>query len=255
MFLATSVPDTYRYSFIEKGYRAPNASIISSFCSIFQLHNETINIWSNIIPTLYFFISGVNALYSQNIVIPISLFSVGCGFLCSAIYHTFSATTPELSKLLNKLDFAGMYFIGFGASLPGIYYGYSMYPVARTIFIILNIVNAVYGMFIVFVDSMLHYKFARITTIALGASFGIAFTVCLGYLHGFTSIFFRTFASAVTKYFITLLIGVGVYVSHFPERWFPGSFDCIGHSHNWWHCIAALALVNLLHDWNYMLFN
>ncbi len=52
-------------------------------------------------------------------------------------------------------------------------------------------------------------------------------------------------------------IGFGFYISHAPERWFPGAFDLFLHSHQLWHlcvlgavlvwylsCIAAVALLD-----------
>jgi adiponectin receptor len=37
------------------------------------------------------------------------------------------------------------------------------------------------------------------------------------------------------------IVGVLIYVSRLPERWFPGRFDLLGNSHNIWHCFVVAA--------------
>jgi adiponectin receptor len=39
------------------------------------------------------------------------------------------------------------------------------------------------------------------------------------------------------------LIGVGIYIARVPERFFPGKFDFIGHSHNIWHIFVVTAAI------------
>nr|CAH8843282.1 unnamed protein product [Trichobilharzia regenti] len=48
-------PDFHEVGILS-GYRKPSASFTSGVLSIFQLHNETMNIWTQIIPTVYFII-------------------------------------------------------------------------------------------------------------------------------------------------------------------------------------------------------
>jgi Predicted membrane protein, hemolysin III homolog len=39
------------------------------------------------------------------------------------------------------------------------------------------------------------------------------------------------------------IVGVGVYIARVPERFYPGTFDFCGHSHNIWHFFVLLAAV------------
>jgi adiponectin receptor len=34
--------------------------------------------------------------------------------------------------------------------------------------------------------------------------------------------------------------GAGFYVSRVPERWCPGKFDCVGHSHQIFHVLVLV---------------
>ena len=43
------------------------------------------------------------------------------------------------------------------------------------------------------------------------------------------------------------ILGVVVYISRIPERFYPGTFDFIGQSHNIWHLfVVAAALFHYL---------
>ena len=37
------------------------------------------------------------------------------------------------------------------------------------------------------------------------------------------------------------IVGVFIYISRVPERFYPGKFDFIGHSHNIWHLFVLAA--------------
>ena len=59
---------------------------------------------------------------------------------------------------------------------------------------------------------------------------------------------------------IFYLAGAFVYAYRIPERWYPGSFDLVGHSHQWWHiavfmgcavhCFAILKMYFWWHSHN-----
>jgi predicted membrane channel-forming protein YqfA (hemolysin III family) len=40
---------------------------------------------------------------------------------------------------------------------------------------------------------------------------------------------------------LLLLSAVILYVSRFPERWFPGQFDTLGNSHNLFHVVVVVS--------------
>jgi hypothetical protein len=41
---------------------------------------------------------------------------------------------------------------------------------------------------------------------------------------------------------LILALGVFIYAVHWPERWFPGRFDFVGHSHNLLHFFGCLSV-------------
>lgn len=45
---------------------------------------------------------------------------------------------------------------------------------------------------------------------------------------------------------LTNFSGAALYAARIPERWFPGTFDLLGQSHNWMHVLVYTgALVRL----------
>ena len=50
---ANKAPEYMRTNFISTGYRA-NLSIQEAIRSIFQIHNETVQIWAHLLPAVYF---------------------------------------------------------------------------------------------------------------------------------------------------------------------------------------------------------
>jgi len=47
----------------------------------------------------------------------------------------------------------------------------------------------------------------------------------------------------VVGFFAWLGLGLAFYLTHFPESVWPGRFDVLGHSHQWWHfSVSAAAL-------------
>ena len=50
------------------------------------------------------------------------------------------------------------------------------------------------------------------------------------------------FRTRYIRHFGFLIVGVLVNVSKVPERWCPGMFDVIGHSHQWFHVFIFLGL-------------
>jgi len=39
---------------------------------------------------------------------------------------------------------------------------------------------------------------------------------------------------------LLLILALVLYVSCFPERWFPGEFDLVGNSHNLFHIFVVI---------------
>merc|ERR1711871_552751 len=49
------------------------------------------------------------------------------------------------------------------------------------------------------------------------------------------------------------VVGFFFFLTKIPERFFPGKFDLIGHSHNWWHLlVTGGAIMHYFNSLRYM---
>ena len=124
---------------IHSNYRRASYSYARSFASIFHLHNETVNIWSHLVPAAISLPAGV-VLYSvlkprYDKATSADVAAMSCFFLgstvclgMSSIYHTLSNHSPSVNKRWNQLDYAGIACLIAGSFVPSVYYGFWCEP-------------------------------------------------------------------------------------------------------------------------------
>lgn len=120
---------------IHGSYRQASYSYSKSLKSILHWHNESVNIWSHLVPAtlslpLSFILYKIlQPRYAQASVADIK--AMGCFFLgatlclgMSASYHTVSNHSPTVAKFWNQLDYAGISTLICGSFIPSVYYGF-----------------------------------------------------------------------------------------------------------------------------------
>lgn len=130
---------------IHTAYRKASYSYKRSIVSIFHFHNESVNIWSHLIPSLLSLPAGL-LLYSvlkprygrasSGDVIAMSCFFAGAA-LCmgmSSIFHTLSNHSPQIAKFWNQLDYAGIACLIAGSFIPSVYYGFFCDPAKQRLY-------------------------------------------------------------------------------------------------------------------------
>lgn len=131
--------------FILSGYRKASYSYKRSFQSILQWHNESVNIWSHLIPGslslpgAFLLCSVLRPRYERASVADV--YAMGCFFigaaLClgmSAIYHTLCDHSPNVAKFWNQLDYVGIAVLIAGSFVPSVYYGFWCDPQLQLIY-------------------------------------------------------------------------------------------------------------------------
>ena len=125
--------------YILSGYRPQSNSFKRSFKSLTYLHNETVNVYSHLIPAFGFTIL---ALVLYLVVTPryetiekADIYAFACFFageaIClgmSATYHLISNHSPLIARFGNKLDYVGIVAAITGSFIPSIYYGFYCHP-------------------------------------------------------------------------------------------------------------------------------
>jgi adiponectin receptor len=131
--------------YIQGYYRRDSGSILRSFGSLAYWHNETINIYSHLIPALLSLPCAM-AIYkllqpryeqaTKSDVTAFCCFFLGAA-LClgmSATYHTISNHSPMVNQIGNQLDYVGIVLLITGSFIPCIYYGFWCAPTLQKVY-------------------------------------------------------------------------------------------------------------------------
>ena len=109
---SSSLPVWYKHNpGIINGYRPPNLSIISCFKSMFQIHNESGNIWTHFIGFICYTILTIHTFScitykkfdTKDKLAFIGFFAgiLTC-FMLSTLYHLFQCHSPNVFRLFAK---------------------------------------------------------------------------------------------------------------------------------------------------------
>jgi len=100
----------------------------------------------------------------------------------------------------------------------------------------------VFGVASVFVSLVPVFERPEFTMVRAGLFACMGLSGLVPIMHKMVAFGDRPEAVITTAYEIVMLsfygIGVTVYALRIPERWLPGKFDLIGHSHQLWHVLV-----------------
>ncbi|XP_077420604.1 membrane progestin receptor gamma-B [Vanacampus margaritifer] len=265
------VPKDFQEHSIISGYRNPHSSATDCILSLFQLTNETLNIWTHFLPTWYFLWKLVSMVLIQTawrhqFNWPLVVLSIStCIYpLASSCAHTFNSMSARVRHICFYFDYGALSLYSLGIAVT-----YSAYVFPDK-----------------WVNSIFHHCFIPVALLNSIICTGLSCYSRLGspFLHNnhdvvkrfpecqsprfskalrllafaypslFDSIplFYRLFlcegegctdndanAFHYTHMALAFLTGF-LYATHLPERLAPGSFDYFGHSHQLFHVFAIL---------------
>lgn len=144
--LYDEIPEWYQDNeFIRYGYRPVSNSTHACFASWLYLHNESVNIYSHLVPAVFFLASeGMFYRYLQ-VKYPeatLSDHAIFAFFLLTAViclglsttYHTLMNHSLQVSELWLRLDFVGIIVLTLGDFVSGIYMVFYCEPLLRRIY-------------------------------------------------------------------------------------------------------------------------
>ncbi|XP_041640305.1 membrane progestin receptor gamma-B isoform X2 [Cheilinus undulatus] len=256
VFTINQVPKVFHEDGIISGYRHPCSSATDCILSLFQLTNETLNIWTHFLPTWYFLWKLVTVLLIQrawqdSFTWPLLIFLLSCCIypLASSCAHTFSTMSARARHICFFFDYGALSFYSLGSAI--VYSAYvfpdkwvnSLYHQCFIPIAVLNTIvcttMACYSRF----PECQRPKFSKYLRV-------VAFAY--PYLFDNISLFYRVFlcvgegctdndTNILHFYHISLAFLTGfLFATHLPERLAPGSFDYIGHSHQLFHVCGIL---------------
>ncbi|XP_078495753.1 membrane progestin receptor alpha-B-like [Ciona intestinalis] len=280
----STVPQCTVAKYVVKGYVLPHMPWRYYVKSLFLPSNELLNIWTHLIPGLYF----IKMLFRYNETIdlvenwPLSLTIISSitVMMCSALMHTFHSRSMYDHACWMMLDFFGIVFYAFGSTVAH-FYGCSelhYYQSTNKNYFSVStkhqrpcllddaasspprfeqiIFNCRIGWW-----NLLIFMFNCTSVFACCCNTKVGqknsdehFTRFLriasvggGYIYGHLPLMHRLYTSGLDEAMVYHIIStvclttaVVVYLSDFPQRWFSGTFDIIGQSHQLFHVLSAL---------------
>ncbi|CCF59296.1 hypothetical protein KAFR_0G02650 [Kazachstania africana CBS 2517] len=238
---------------IISGYVKETNSFFSCIESLFYLHNESVNVYSHLIPAVCFLMT---SLLNKTIVpkfrtttvldyLYIDLFFLGA-FTClilSSTFHCFKSHSLRIATFGNKLDYLGIVVLISTSMISLLYYGFYDTP---SLFYVFAFITLSFGLACATVS--LKDKFrsreCRAYRATLFVCFGLSAVlpvICGLYHYGFYNTWHRIQLKWVLLEGVFYIFGAFLYGIRFPEKYTPGKYDIWGHSHQLFHILVVIA--------------
>lgn len=234
------------------GYRLEYQTVIYYLKSIFQFHNETVNIWTHLVPFCFVFLKTyicINNLEDATYVSVLLCFAFGSIMytLFSVLAHTLHSKSPIYHYTCYTLDYMGIGYYALGACIL-VYYcscHEKYYAMLENCFLPVVVVMSWFG-FLCCTVSKLHYRrpypFQRKLWSICSFGFQFVLVSSVVYARYYDSLINNaiSFPNHHTRMFVYLLVSVFFFSSHIPEKFYPGKFDFIGQGHQIFHIMVSL---------------
>ncbi|KAJ1260161.1 hypothetical protein BS78_10G211400 [Paspalum vaginatum] len=174
----------------------------------------------------------------------------------SAAAHLLACHSRRFSRLFWQLDYAGIAVMIVASFFPPVYYAFLGRALTQLVY--LSAIT-VLGLLVVALllaparssPRLRHLRAGLFVSMALSGVLPALHALCLNWAH-------RECHLALALELAMGLVyaaGAGFYVARVPERWSPGKFDCVGHSHQIFHVLVLVgalthyAATAILIDW------
>lgn len=236
--MSINIPSWTKNKYILSGYRSQTTKL-SCIISIFNIHNETINIWTHITSLIYFaYILIIN--YNNDVIIKLyEIVSIIC-FAISTCYHTYMPLSRKNYLLLLKLDLFSIILNIVTSNILIFYYWFWCYNRIRSNYMFFSVLYLGIGAIILLkIDIIKRYNYI----LAYYSIYNVGIIISYIYIYKITDgdvnkIIKYNFIEPI-KYFLT---GFIIYTTKIPERLIPKNFDIIGNSHQLWHVFSSLGI-------------
>ncbi|KAL2258021.1 hypothetical protein VTK26DRAFT_8837 [Humicola hyalothermophila] len=255
------LPDWYRDNVhIRHGYRPVSRSARASLASWLYVHNESVNIYSHLVPAAAFLLGEwyvhhlLCARYREprrpvqtadHLVFAFFLLTAAVCLGLSAGYHTLLNHSQRIEALWLRLDLVGIVFLILGYFISGVYMIFWCESLQRTIYWSMI---ASLGAITVFILMSPWFRGPKWRTFRVMTFVTTGLTGFAPIAHGIQMFGFDQMVkqSGIAFYLAEgglLALGALVYTTRFPESLAPGKFDIYGSSHQLFHILVVLATV------------
>uniref|UniRef100_A0ACD5ZIP1 Uncharacterized protein n=1 Tax=Avena sativa TaxID=4498 RepID=A0ACD5ZIP1_AVESA len=169
------------------------------------------------------------------------LYGVMTCLLVSAAAHLLASHSCRFSQFFWQLDYAGIAVMMVSCYFPPIYYIFLGSTAAQIAYLaVITLLGVLVVVALMAPDrSSPRLRHIRVGLFASIGLFGIvpalhALWLNWGYPECYVAL------SLVLVMELVDAVGAGCYVARVPERWRPGVFDCVGHSHQIFHVLVLV---------------
>lgn len=239
---------------IVKYYVRETDSFVKSLFTIFFMHSETMNVYTHLIPALYYMKyihNNFNGTYT-----PLMLYvsSICTCFTLSSLFHVFKTCSATSTEFWSRMDYLGICILIGTSNLSMVFVGYhdAKEHIIRNVFlfqIFLFTLVCFYDTIMSsrqFCEAKKHHQVdddnrnKRAKVFSSLALCGL-FPMSLGFIiHSFWGVYMRINLPLIILELIMCFIGASIYASKWPEKSHPGKFDLIGSSHQLFHTFIVL---------------
>jgi adiponectin receptor len=241
---------------IRSGYRPVSYSLQHCFYSWTSLHNETINIYTHLIPALFSIFAQITlqamltrhfpqASLQDRLIFSLNLLAGTAALLLSSVYHTLMNHSLHVSSLWLRIDYLGILTLILGSFFSGIYVGFYREPMLCwtywTMIITLSLITAI----LVIHPNLQGLSYRSLRTAAFVAT-GMSGFAPVGHgllMYGWEEMWVR---SGMPFWLLEgLIYGIGAFFfsTRFPESRWPGKFDIFFSSHQIFHVLVVLGSI------------
>jgi len=250
LYHADEVPQHVREPFIYTGYRGRCGTTLKCLRTLFVRSNETLNVWTHVIPAIYFTWTAVSWCLSETslsrsswLALTVYLSTVCVVPVTSAVAHMFSCASDEAWHICFFADYAALSVYAIGASVAYRFFAFppvllsgwyaSLYIPVAGVVAVASLAGSCWSRFL---PDGTRRKVARFLSLALPYLFDVTPVV-----YGLVTDSEVFGASRVLhqRQFLAAFLASVIYCLHLPERFFPGQFDFFGHSHQIFHIVAS----------------
>lgn len=257
---ACQVPPLFREPYILTGYRPLHQNWYCYLFSLFQKHNESLNVWSHLIAAPILLLrwwSKVGALgYSLDISsLPLCLFLLSAliCYFCSSAAHLFQSHSKQAHYYVFFMDYVGVAVYQYGCALGHFFYTsapgwratiFGRYFLPGTAFLgVMSNIGCCVAKSRYSKPYPLQRKICQLVPSCLAYFLGISPVV-----HRLLTVSWEEEPSLnIHALQIVFFLSSAVFFScPIPECFFPGKFDIFGHGHQIFHILLSLTTLSQL---------
>ncbi|XP_077861675.1 membrane progestin receptor beta-like [Saccoglossus kowalevskii] len=253
---ATEVPKLFREPDVHNGYRIPNQPITYYALSMFQVHNELLNVWTHVIAfsiLLYrslTFISQVDL--SDPHAWPLLIFCTSCCMyvFLSSTAHLFQSQSELTHYTCFFMDYIGISLYGFSSGMVHFYYSaeesYIKFIGSGWFFFVVTLCLA---SFACFANGYPKVKYTRPYPYTrklwqLGSVGSLYLWIIAPIFHHIIMCKSNSCTDEGIYYHeaqvFWFLIGAVFFALPYPQKIAPGWFDIVGHGHQFFHIFIPI---------------